>query len=66
MPGDDSKSILYEGWYQSGDKHGYGREIFPNGEYCVGQYDAQDGTCSGKYYWPNGTRYEGYLKEGKI
>ncbi len=38
MPGDDSKSTLYEGYIQSGEKYCYGREIFPNGEYCEGQY----------------------------
>jgi 1-phosphatidylinositol-4-phosphate 5-kinase len=59
---DISKSILEEGQYVNGLKEGFGRSIYPGGDYYEGQWKLglQDGH--GKFTFPNGITYIGSYK----
>jgi hypothetical protein len=38
-------------------KHGYGREMFPNGDVYEGQYTNDQPHGHGRYLWRNGVFY---------
>ena len=54
----------YDGLVKNGYKHGYGVEIFANGDRYEGQYANGKPEGDGKYFWANGAMYKGQFKNG--
>ena len=50
---------LYEGWFEHGLCHGYGRAISSKGEYYQGFFDSDSMHGKGFFVWPDGRIYEG-------
>lgn len=50
---------LYEGWFDGGSCHGYGRAISSKGEIYQGFFENDSMTGKGFFIWPDGRMYEG-------
>lgn len=57
--------FAYDGEWQDGHMHGFGRYLFEDGGDCIGQFknNWQDGES--KTVYPTGETYEGFWKRGK-
>lgn len=72
VPEDDSgharlvlaSKICYEGQFASGQRHGEGREIHPDGHRYEGQFRAGAKEGEGRFWYPGGDQYYGGFKAG--
>ena len=49
---------LHEGFYKDDKLHGFGRVIYPHGDYSIGEF-ADDNPLYGKSVYINGNEYTG-------
>ena len=59
----ETQTSLYEGQMVF-IRTGFGREIFSNGDYYIGEYDCDKINGYGKMYYNEGTFKEGIWKNG--
>ena len=56
---------MYEGYFQDGKCHGYGRGITGAGEVYQGGFNEDQMDGDGFFHWPDGRIYEGEFNGGK-
>ena len=56
---------IYEGEYEAGLKHGYGKEVLTDGSIYEGEYQRDQKHGKGRYAYANGNIYEGEFQRGQ-
>ena len=61
-----SNGDVFEGNYENGVKHGYGKMTWSNGDVYEGNWQNDDLHGYGKYTWASGKVYKGNWKNGEM
>ena len=57
---------IIEAYYAKDGSSGFGRKLYANGDYYVGNLLLDSENGSGKYYRCDGTVLEGYFQKGQL
>ena len=63
---DQAKGNTYEGLWQYGRKHGYGKETWPDDARFEGNYQNDKKHGKGVLFLADGSKFQGEFKEGVI
>ena len=62
----DSDGVIKEGCWKDGNLNGFGRDIWPTGEYYIGEYKDGQRHGQGIYCWADGRKHVGVIVNNRF